>query len=303
MLGSTIINDNTIDDGGSHDPQRTAAGAVCLKAVLSGALCASAISLLLLLLGLGLGLSPNFPWTFQSLALTATTALIWVGFTQLAGSSFGGFISGYLAGNRASPNRAGACFRFAIQGLLAWSISTLLSVSAIFWIGGLITNGLLEASKIGSTLTGTAAIGKSLTFPKISIDENSVNYFSDMLMRSEQGSNRDKESDGFRKEIGRILNENADSEEMDSDDRAYLAKMLAKSQKMSQSEAEKKVDDAFKDFKKLLSDAQAKAKHVVEESRRFLSKAALWICTVFSLGMISSILMSIYGGRRQAAQL
>lgn len=299
MQESTFSNYDVSQVVGKNSSKPEHSSQVCWKAIFSGIIAATGVSLLFILLGLGLGLSPNIPWSLEAIAVAGTSALIWVALIQFVASALGGYLSGYLrprsgeGKQQCTPSFSDAC-----QGIVTWSASTLVTAILLLWIGSLITGGLFGAGKAATDGMGPDAIGKISTYAPNS-SENSVAYFSDILLRGDQSSS-DKETNISRGEITRILITNLANSEINSADREYLTKIVGKSQRITQAEAGKVVDEVFGRLRKTSSDTKEQSKRALEKSKNAISHAALWMSLALLLGLLIASLSSICGGRHRS---
>jgi hypothetical protein len=114
------------------------------SAIWAGAVTAIAISLVLLAIGSGFGLAAVSPWPGAGPTATEFTigAGIWLIVMQWVSSAAGGYIAGRMRARWHSLHGHEVFFRDTAQGLIAWSVATI--IVAIFAVtvttlGGLAT--------------------------------------------------------------------------------------------------------------------------------------------------------------------
>ena len=191
--------------------------AVAWAAVLAGAIVAIATSLILIALGSGLGFAAASPWPGAAPAAEtfAITAGIWLVVTQWLASALGGYITGRLRTKWTSVHTHEVFFRDTAHGLLAWAVATV----------------IVAGVALGATVsTAGAASGAAVT---------SANYATDTLMRTTRPSDI---SGPERAEVVRLLSRGND---LQPDDRSYLASVVARQTGVSQQEAQQRVDTAI----------------------------------------------------------
>ena len=99
---ATIVEANVLSTGstvsGGVLGGPNALGAVSWTAVFAGATVAAAMSLILFLLGIGLGLGAISPWSSDGISGEALgiSTILWITFTSLVASAFGGYLAGRL---------------------------------------------------------------------------------------------------------------------------------------------------------------------------------------------------------------
>lgn len=101
-------------------------------AIWAGAATAIAISLMLLAIGAGLGLAPLSPWPGAGPKITtfAIGAGIWLIVMQWISSAAGGYIAGRMRTRWHSLHSHEVFFRDTAQGLITWSVATIVVAGA-----------------------------------------------------------------------------------------------------------------------------------------------------------------------------
>lgn len=259
---------------------------VTWSAVLAGAAAAAALSLILLMLGAGLGLSNLSPWSYNSSVMGAS-AIAWLTFMQLAASGVGGYLAGRLRIKWSNLHDNEVYFRDTAHGFLAWAVASLMTVGLLASAAQSI---LSEASNIGSSAVTAAAAANNMKVKP-------VDYFSDMLLRSDDGS-IDANS-GARLEVGKILTTDIVNGALSGSDRDYLSKIIIKRTGISQTDAEKRVDAVYSQWSKSVVDAKNVIKEAADKARKAAANSALWMFIALLIGAFVASLAATIGGRQR----
>lgn len=259
---------------------------VTWSAVLAGAAAAAALSLILLMLGAGLGLSSLSPWSYNSSVMGAS-AIAWLTFMQLAASGVGGYLAGRLRIKWSNLHDNEVYFRDTAHGFLAWAVASLMTVGLLASAAQSI---LSEASNIGSSAVTAAAAANNMKVKP-------VDYFSDMLLRSDDGS-IDANS-GARLEVGKILTTDIVNGALSGSDRDYLSKIIIKRTGISQTDAEKRVDAVYSQWSKSVVDAKNVIKEAADKARKAAANSALWMFIALLIGAFVASLAATIGGRQR----
>lgn len=105
-----------------------------------------------------------------------------------------------------------------------------------------VTSAVSSAGSAISNVAGSAAS----TATQAAANQQSSDYFLDTLFRKDQP---DISSPDARAEAGRIVARAVTNGNLDPNDRAYLAKLVAARTGISQQDAEKRVDDGMNQIK------------------------------------------------------
>ncbi len=268
------------------------ASGVSWGAVFAGAVAAASLSFILLLLGVGLGLSSVSPYSYNTTTITWVT-IAWVAFIQLAGSGVGGYIAGRLRLKWLHVHGDEIHFRDTAHGLLAWSVSTLITVALL--AGG------VKAALGGMIETGTAAATVAIPIMANANTKSTdtglgMSYYADMLLRSASG---DGTTEVQRGEISKIVDSSLTDGKLSAEDRAYLAQTVAKRSGLSQGDAERRVDEIYARATNAAAEAKAKALQLTDEARKTAAHSALWMFATLLLGAFTASLAATLGGRQR----
>lgn len=246
--------------------------------VILGALIATALSSILLAFGvtIGLGISSTSPtWRDASAALWILSGLYLI---IQAALSFG--VAGYIAGRTnispavSDPDEIE--HRDGLHGLAAWALAVVL--------------GVVLAALIGSaTLTRPNSNGLSA---RTSAAEPLLSYEIDRLFRPlRRAANIDLSQE--RAEAGRILLTSSSHSGMSSEDRSYLAQLVAANTGLAGAEAEKRVDGVI-----------ATSQTAITKSRRSSVILAFSVAAALLLGaVIAWAAAGVGGSHRDGASM
>lgn len=280
-----------------ENASQTEASGVSWGAVLGGAVAAAALSLILLMLGAGLGLSSVSPWSYNAKVMGIST-IAWLAFTQLAASGIGGYIAGRLRTRWLNVHDNEVYFRDTAHGMLAWAVASLLTA-------GLLTSAATSVLGGAADVAGTAVSATTTLAGNAKV--NPVDYFTDLLLRSEQVTvaadstviNSSGNSNGVRLEVSRILSTNVVNGALSPSDRDYLARLVARRADMSQMDATKRVDAVFEQFNKSVTETRNSAKIAADQARKAAANSALWMFVALLLGAFVASLAATLGGRQR----
>lgn len=268
-------------------------------AIFAGAVAAAALSLVLYLLGSGLGFASVSPWSDNSGVALGISAILWLTFTQLAASAVGGYLAGRLRVKWASVRTDEVYFRDTAHGMLSWAVATL--VTAAFF-GGLMSKMAGTAVDAGAGIAKTAlASGAAATAAVANNDggnsagTNPLDYFSDMMLRSEKPGTVDDAN--LRRETVRILANSVPNGSLATEDRAYLATRIAERTGLDRVTAERRVDDVYARSAAAAAKAKATAKEAADKARKAAAGTALWLTVSLFIGAFIASWCATIGGR------
>jgi hypothetical protein len=246
-------------------------------AVIAGAFAASALSLALLALGTGIGLSAVSPWVNGSVSASAIgwTAIGWLVLMQLIASSAGGYLAGRLRTKWVNVHTHEVYFRDTAHGFLAWAV-------------GLVITAAFFTSAATAMIGGAAAGAVTASGPAQSRDGVGTNgYLVDTLLRP-SAPGVDKDNALARSEFGLIFANSLREGNMPSADRAYLSQVVAARTGVSQSDAEKRVDDAY-----------TQARQAADAVRKEVAHSMYWTFLALLIGAFCASFAATIGGRER----
>jgi hypothetical protein len=192
--------------------------AVSWASIFAGAVVAIATTLILIALGSGLGFAVASPWPGAGPTVTkfAVGVGLWLIVTQWLSSALAGYITGRLRTRWTGIHTHEVMFRDTAHGLLAWAVAT----------------AIVGAVALGVTASATGAASTAA--------ETSVSYAVDTMLRS--GHPGTAASADVRAEMTRVL---AHGDDLQADDRSYLAQEVSAQTGLTPQEAQQRVDAAL----------------------------------------------------------
>jgi hypothetical protein len=237
-------------------------------AVFAGAAVTAAIGLTLMALGAGMGLSSISMWpSAASASRVAPAAAGWIVFVQLVAGALGGYLAGRLRTKWVQVHTHEVFFRDTAHGLLAWSVSVVLTIGLL---GAMVTS-------LAGDLAGRSKDGAP----------HPSDYYADSLFRSPRAAAEPAPAD-LRGEAAAILAHALAHPAIESSDRAYLAELVSARTGLSRPEAERRVDMTV-----------ANARVAAEEARRALAHALYWLVVALLVGAFAASCAAVLGGRRR----
>ncbi|MFW3898198.1 hypothetical protein [Pseudomonas bharatica] len=261
---------------------------VSWAAIFAGAAAAAALSLILVVLGAGLGFAATSPWADEGASAKALgiSTIVWLLLTQIIASGFGGYIAGRLRVKWASLHADEVYFRDTAHGFLAWAVATLITAAMVLGTAGsLASAGAHTAATAGATAVSAAASNNN--------DADPMGYFVDTLFRSEGPA--PVSDDAANAVAARILGRAIVDDSLVPEDRAYLAQLVAQRTRLTQAEAEARVDQVFAQVQQ----AKVQAKQAADAAAKAAAWTALWTFVGLLCGAFFASLAALYGGRRR----
>jgi hypothetical protein len=251
---------------------------VSWSAVLAGGFVTAALSLILLALGTGLGFASVSVWSGvgASASTIGTAAFLWFILIQIMSSSMGGYLAGRLRTKWTGIHTDEVYFRDTAHGFLAWSVA--LVVTAAF------------LASAATSLMGSAPDKSTIPSPALQsqIGEGGPNaYFIDSLFRTD-GSKPVVENASTTREAAIIFATSFKQGDLSATDKTYLDQLVMSRTGVSQSEADKRVSDAF-----------LSAKSSAEAARKAIAHTLLWTFIALLIGAFCASFSGTIGGRQR----
>jgi hypothetical protein len=207
--------------------------------IVAGAIAAAASSFVLLSFAAAIGLalvSPSPTWRDTSIALTALTGL-WLLLVALGSFGLGGYIAGRVRSTWSTkPDEVE--FRDGLHGLSVWALAVVLG-ALLGWV----------------TASSYAATGSSTILRSPAGEPAFLVYEVDRLFRSDRRP--DSPDPELRAEAGRILMAGAARRELTSDERAYLARLVAARTGLEMPEADRRAGEVLNETREVARRARA----------------------------------------------
>ena len=159
-------------------------------------------------------------------------------------SAVGGYLAGRLRTKWAGIHTTEVQFRDTAHGFLAWAVASVL---------GAVLLASPASTLIGSALSGASQVAAT------SVQASPVDSYADMLLRSDNRADQQQLAD-TRGEIARLFTTSfRDGNDVNAADRVYLVKLVSSRTGLSQSDAEKRVNDVVAQAKTDLDKARKTA--------------------------------------------
>jgi hypothetical protein len=247
---------------------------VSWSAVLAGGFVTAALSLILLALGTGLGFASVSVWSGvgASASTIGTAAILWFILIQILSASMGGYLAGRLRTKWAGIHTDEVYFRDTAHGFFAWAVA--LVVTAAF------------LTSAATSLMGSASDkGRA---PQSQMSEAGPNaYFIDSLFRTD-GSRPEVNNTSVTRETAVIFATSLKPGDLSPADKTYLDQLVMSKTGVSQSEADKRVSDAF-----------LSAKSSAEATRKTIAHSLLWTFIALLIGAFCASFSGTIGGRQR----
>jgi hypothetical protein len=269
-----------------------AQSAVSWGAIAAGAVGAAALALLLIAFGAGLGLSAISPWSNSGVSASTfkTGTGIYLVIVAVMSSAVGGYLAARLRSKWVGAHAHEVFFRDTAHGFIAWAFATLLSASALSSVTGYLANG--TAASVGGA---ASAANRSV---------NPADIYVDKLFRpstADQPTSTPTSSPGAgnnlaapsstspnqsRAEVLRLWTASfQDNQDLSTPDKTYVAQVVAARTGMSQSDAEKRVNDVI-----------TEAKSAADDARKGAAKLSFWLTAAMLFGAFAASLAAVEGG-------
>ncbi|WP_349974806.1 hypothetical protein [Pseudomonas sp. WHRI 8519] len=262
---------------------------VSWAAIFAGAAAAASVSLILVVLGAGLGFAATSPWADEGASAKAlgVSTIVWLLVTQIIASGLGGYIAGRLRVKWANLHGDEVYFRDTAHGFLSWAVATLVAAMLILGAAGNLVGAGASAASQAATVSAAAGASSAT-----SNDNDSMGYFVDSLFRGDGPA--PVSEDAANGVAARILAKGiAGDGALPAEDRAYLAQLVAQRTRLSQAEAEARVDQVMAQVQQLKTDA----KQAADTAAKVAAWTALWTFVALLCGAFFASLAALYGGR------
>ena len=267
-------------------PAESPVSAASWPAIFAGAVAAVAASLVLVALGTGFGLASVSPWPHSG--ATATTfkvmTAIWLIIVQWLSAALGGYITGRLRTKWVNTHSDEVFFRDTAHGFVTWALATVVGAAVLASAVGAVSEKGIEAA---SSATSSAAKGVAT-----SVSDSVMPYDVDRLLRSPGNAKNASEADE-KAEVTRILTRSISTGEVSAEDRDYLSKLVAERAGISDTQAQKRVDDVIAAEKQ----AEVKVRQAADEARKATAATSIFMGLSMLIGAFIASAAAALGGR------
>ena len=207
-----------------------------LRAIVGGALAATALTLLLTALGAGLGLSAISPWSDSGVSTTTfkVGSGIYLCCVAVMSSALGGYLAARLRTRWTGIHNNEVFFRDTAHGFLTWAFATVLIASAL---GGALIH-------IASGTLGLGSVGRQAAQAL-----NPAQVYVDKLFRNDNPGSTGSQTqnsasnDAIQAEVLRLWTADfSESNDLSAADKGYVARLVAAHTGVSQADAESRVN-------------------------------------------------------------
>ena len=263
-------------------------------AIVSGALVAISVSLVLIALGTGLGFASMSPWPDRGVSAStfSIAAVIWFIVMQWVSSLLGGYITGRLRTRWIGTHVHEVFFRDTANGLVTWALATVV-VAAV--LASSVAAGVSGGAKAVTAVASAGAAGAAHSAVAGGTDSDFA-YGVDKLFRAPGASTASGSAAGAgdaRPEATRILVNALASGGLPDADRAYLATLIASRTGMSETDAQRRVDELVASA----TEAQVKMKAAADAARQDAAQVGIYTALAMLIGAFIASVASALGGR------
>jgi hypothetical protein len=293
MASTTIIAEERVIT--PHESAHLPGHFLSWGAIIAGAVCGAAISLLLFAFGSAIGLTAVSPWPHLGLSpvVLAVIAALWVAIVQVVGFGAAGYVAGRVRNSWRSVTPHEQRFRDGMHGFIAWALALLMgSAFAVSAAGGLLRGGAQAAAPIAAASMASRQAPAAVT---------PGDYGVDYLLRPGPGGTPAvavPNINDLRPALVRVFADNLDAGSLPPRERTYLASLVSKQTGLAQADAEKRVDEAFAEAKS----AEAKARLAADKARKATALAAFLAAATLAIGCAAACAAAGVGGRHRDEQ-
>jgi len=218
-------------------------------------------------------------------------------------SGLGGYLAGRLRAKWAVPGDE-SYFRDSAHGFLAWAVAAIVSAALLTSAASSMVG---TAVKAGATIAGTAAGAAGATgaaaTSTLTDKADPAGYFVDMMFRGSRPPESGTDPAAMRAETIGIMNNAAQTGDLNAGDKSYLAQLVARRTGLSQSESEQRVNQVTAAAKSTADALESKARSAAETARKATLYLALWVFISLLTGAFCAAVAATIGGRQRDAWL
>lgn len=247
--------------------------AVAWGPIIAGAFAAAAISLILVAVGTGIGLASTSPWPNAGVSAKtfSIATAIWLIIIHWFASGFGGYLTGRMRRKWVGLHTHEVFFRDTAHGFLTWAVATVVATAVFASLSAAVVSGGMRAAE---NATESQANSSTVTA-----------YFVDLLFRPSGPAGAKSLDAETRAETTRILATGLETGNIAAADRSYLAQLVASRTGLSQSEAQKRVDDVIN-----------QAREAADQARKASAALSLFTALAMVIGAFIAAAAGALGG-------
>jgi hypothetical protein len=284
---STHYPDTLIPPTGSGArPTESPVSAASWPAIFAGAIAAIAASLILAALGTGFDLASISPWPRTGASATTFKVMtaIWLIVMQWLSAALGGYITGRLRTKWVNTHSDEVFFRDTAHGFVTWALATVVGAAVLASAVGTATEKGVEAA---ASVTSSATKGVAT-----SVGDSVTPYDVDRLLRSPAATKNVSEADE-KAEVSRILTKGISTGDISAEDRDYLNKLVAARAGISESDAQKRVDEVIAAEKEM----ELKTRQAADVARKATAATSIFMGLSMLIGAFIASAAAALGGR------
>jgi hypothetical protein len=238
------------------------------SAVVGGAFLASALSFVLYSFGSAAGIASVSPWSYNNPS-AKTLGIVAVVYVLI--SMIGSFlVGGYVAGRMRKPGYETTIderqLHDGMHGLFVWGLGMIIGAIIAAMVLTSAARGAANVAASAVSTAGAAATGAAATAAANTPADQIRGWVDSMLRAAPQACQPTQpgRAEDDRAEFARILSRSWTSGDVNQDDRAYMAQMIAARAGVPEDEAKKRVDAAVQQMK----EAVTAAKDAADKARK-----------------------------------
>jgi len=264
--------------------------------VFAGAVGAAAISFVLFSFGSALGLSALSPYPYRGLSATTffIVAALFAAMVQVVSYAAGGYLAGRMRTPWAGGTEGERQFRDGAHGFAVWAVGLLFTAMVVASGAGGILKTVTESA---ATVSAGAAAGPGQAVAnRLSLEP--ADYGTDYLLRPGPQAAPAAGPALDRAPIARIFTANLKADTLPPRERTYLAQVVARQTGLPQVEAEKRVDEAFGEFKA----AEQKVRDAANEARKKAALAGFLTAATLAIACAAACIAAGHGAEDRDAR-
>jgi hypothetical protein len=261
------------------------------SAVFAGALAASAISFVLLTAGAAIGLSLISPYGTESYGKTAATlAVFWSVVVPILSFMVGGYIAGRMRASWPDATPHETQFRDGMHGMLVWALGIVAAALLAFLAGGIAAHSSAQVAA-GAASNENATIAPAIdsmfgaTIPRPEEANPAGTPPGAAPAIGERGAVPESE---IRAMVARTLVAAAGTGQLTPAQKRTLGQVISERTGISQADAERRVDQGFKE-----------AMQAMETARKAAVLVALVTATALMVGLLAAWFAAKNGGNHR----
>jgi len=206
---------------------------------------------------------------------------------QWIASGLGGYLTGRLRTKWVGAHTHEVFFRDTANGFVTWALATVVGATVVAAAASSLVGAGAHAA---ASMAAAAAQGAANSAQHAQVGA----YDVDTLFRSTQPEANASSADA-RAETTRILSRGLTTGDVSAADRGYVAQLIAARTGISQSDAERRLDDVAAQ----LNAAEAKARQTADTARQAAAKASILTALSMLIGAFIACAAAALGGQER----